>query len=224
MNRLSRIVLIAAMGLSMGAVAAPPLDRGIAAYRNGEQAQAIKLLQPLAARGDVQAQYYLGLSHEYSPEAAKWLRKAAEKGHAKAQYFLYSLYRDGLGVTQDPAQASHWLHKAAVGGSDSAQYSLGLESAMAGNHGEAAIWHRLAAAQGHDKAQMELGRLYREGLGVERDFVRAYMWFTLAAESGSPAAKEECALAEKHALTPQEVKQGRTLAQRCKTSAFKDCN
>jgi len=224
MNTLSRMVLISALSLSMEAVAAPPLEQGISAFRGGEQAKAIKILQPLALRGDVQAQYYLGLSYEYSPEAAKWLRKAAEQGHAKAQYFLYSLYRDGLGVPQDPAEASKWLHKAAAGGSDSAQYSLGLESAMAGNHGEAVTWYRRAAAQGHDNAQLRLAQLYRDGQGVERDFVRAYMWLQLAAEAGNPTAKEESAFAEKQALTPQEVTQGRARAQRCKTSAFKHCD
>ncbi len=224
MNKPSRIVLITALCLSMEAVAATPLEQGIAAIQRGEETKAIQILQPLAARGDVQAQYYLGLSYENSPEAAKWFRKAAEQGHAKAQYFLYSLYRDGLGVAQDPTEASKWLHKAAVGGSDSAQYSLGLESAMAGNQGEAAKWYRLAAAQAHDSAQLELGRLYRDGQGVKRDFVRAYMWLLLAAEAGNQTAKEECAFAEKQALTPQEVTQGRAKAKHCRKHAFKQCD
>jgi len=224
MNMLPRIVLIAALCLSMEVVAAAPLEQGIAAYRSGDQAKAIKTLQPLASRGDIQAQYYLGLSYEYSPEAAKWFRKAAEQGHAKAQYFLYSLYRDGLGVAQDPTEASKSLHKAAAGGSDSAQYSLGLESAMTGNQGEAAKWYRLAAAQAHDSAQLELGRLYRDGLGVNRDFVRAYMWLLLAAEAGNQTAREECGFAEKQALTPQEVTQGRAKAKHCRKHAFKQCD
>lgn len=224
MNMLPRIVLISALCLGMEAVAETSLEQGIAAFRRDDRAKAIKILKPLASRGDAQAQYYLALSYEYSPEAAKWFRKAAEQGHAKAQYFLYSLYRDGLGVAQDQAQAGMWLHKAAKGGSDSAQYSLGIESAMAGNHGEAAKWHRLAAAQGHDKAQLALSRLYRDGQGVARDFVRAYMWLKLAADAGNPTAKGECDLAEKQALTPQEVTQGRAMAQRCISSAFQHCD
>lgn len=224
MNMPSRIVLIAALCLSMDVVAETPLEQGIAALQRGEDTNAIKILQPLAARGDVQAQYYLGLSYGYSPEAAKWFRKAAEQGHAKAQYFLYSLYRDGLGVAQDPIEASKWLHKAAVGGDYSAQYSLGIENSAVGNHSEAAKWYRLAAAQAHDKSQLELGRLYRDGKGVERDFVRAYMWLLLSAEAGNQTAKEECAFAEKQALTSQEVAQGRAKAQRCRKSAFKHCD
>lgn len=200
-----------------GLTAATPLERGIAAYQHDEPAKAIQILQPLGARGNVQAQYYLGLSHEYSPEAAKWFQKAAEQGHAKAQYFLYSLYRDGLGVAQNPDLASKWLHKAAAGGSDAAQYSLGVETGDP-------KWYRLAAAQGHDRAQLELGWLYRDGKGVERDFVRAFMWLSLAAEAGNSTAKEESAFVEKQVLTAQEVKQGRADAQRCKKSGFKHCD
>lgn len=111
MKRLSWVILVAALCLNTGAFAASPLEQGIAALGNGEQAKAIKILLPLASAGDVQGQYYLGLSYEYSPDAAKWLRKAAEQGHAKAQYFLYTLYRDGMGVTKDPVEASKWVHQ-----------------------------------------------------------------------------------------------------------------
>ena len=217
MNFILPFVLITALMLSQEGFAATPLEQGIAAYRRDEPAKAIQILQPLAARGDAQAQYYLGLSYEYSPEAANWFRKAADQGHAKAQYFLYSFYRDGIGVAQDPVQAGHWLQKAAAGGDDSAQYSLGVETGDP-------KWYRLAAAQGHDKAQLELGWLYRDGKGVERDFVRAYTWFLLSAEAGNSTAKEECAVVEKQVLTPQEIKQARAKAQRCKKSAFKHCN
>ena len=224
MKILSFLLLTITLGLSTEALCATPLEQGIAAYKSGEEAKAIKILQPLAVRGDAQAQYYLGLSYEYSPEATKWFQKAADQGHAKAQYFLYSQYRDGIGVTQDSVLAYKWLQRAAAGGSDSAQYSLGLESAMAGSPGEAAKWYRLAAAQGHDKAQLMLARLYWDGQGIERNVVRAYMWLLLSAETGNQTAKEEHALAEKRALTPQQVAQGRAKAQLCKSSSFKNCD
>lgn len=209
--------LITSLLLSVEAFAITTLEQGIAAFRRDETAKAIQILEPLATRGDVQAQYYLGLSYEYNPEAAKWFRKAAEQGHAKAQYFLYSFYRDGIGVAQDPVQASHWLQKAAAGGDVSAQYSLGVETGDP-------RWYRLAAAQGHDKAQLELGWLYRDGKVVQRDFVRAYMWLLLSAEAGNATAKEEAAFVEKKVLTAQEVAQGRAKAKTCKKSGFKRCD
>ena len=49
-------------------------------------------------------------------------------------------------------------------------------------------WHRAAAEQDHANAQNNLGSMYKEGEGVPRDYVEAYMWFTLAAERGSKRA------------------------------------
>ena len=47
-------------------------------------------------------------------------------------------------------------------------------------------WYRLAAAQGYGGAQYNLGLVYAIGRGgVQRDPLRAYMWFTLAAMSQS---------------------------------------
>ena len=217
MHWLSPFIFITVLGLSLEASAATPLEQGIAAFRRDDLPKAIQILQPLAVGGDVQAQYYLGLSYEYRPEAAVWFQKAAEQGHAKAQYFLYSSYRDGIGVPQDDALANKWLLKAAKGGSDSAQYSLGVETGDP-------KWYRLAAAQGHDKAQLELARLYRDGKGVPADFVRAYMWLLLAAEAGNTTAKQDAAFVEANVLNAHQIKQGRTLAQRCKQRSFKRCD
>ena len=40
---------------------------------------------------------------------------------------------------------------------------------------------REAAAQGHALAQNNLAELYFAGLGVPQDYVRAYLWVSLAA-------------------------------------------
>jgi TPR repeat protein len=45
-------------------------------------------------------------------------------------------------------------------------------------------WWRLAADQGDANAQNALGHFYAAGLGVPRDEVAAYMWFSLAAAQG----------------------------------------
>ena len=46
---------------------------------------------------------------------------------------------------------------------------------------EAVQWYRKAAAQGYEVAQTSLGGMYEKGTGVSRDFVQAYMWYSLAA-------------------------------------------
>ena len=43
------------------------------------------------------------------------------------------------------------------------------------------IWFQKAADQGYMYAQAELGLIYENGWGVPQDYVRAHMWFNLAA-------------------------------------------
>ena len=50
----------------------------------------------------------------------------AEQGFANAQYNLGLMYDEGLGVTQDSAEAVKWFRKAAEQGNDHAQYNLGV--------------------------------------------------------------------------------------------------
>ncbi len=46
-------------------------------------------------------------------------------------------------------------------------------------------WYRKAAEQGFDVAQYMLGQMYRDGQGVPKDKVSAYMWFLLAEHTGN---------------------------------------
>lgn len=70
-----------------------------------------------------------------------------------------------------------------------ADFRRGLEAFQAGNHAEAARFWRGSAEAGEPASQRNLGLLYLNGLGVEKDAVRAAQWFRLAAEqSFAPAA------------------------------------
>lgn len=76
-----------------------------------------------AEKGDLDAQYKLGLLHltgkgalQDFGEAAKWLRLSAEQGHPQAQFQLGLIYRVGHGVPTDQAQAYKWLNLAAAAG------------------------------------------------------------------------------------------------------------
>ena len=53
------------------------------------------------------------------------------------------------------------------------------------NYAQAANWYRKAAEHvpnfgGADQGKNNLGLLYMNGLGVLKDYVQAYMWFSLA--------------------------------------------
>lgn len=90
----------------------------------------------------------------------KWYRKAADGGDPDAQAVLGQEYKDGEGVEQDYQLAAKWFRKAAEHVPD-----LG------------------GAGQGRNR----LGLLHMEGLGVPRDYVQAYFWFSLNGPDGNTA-------------------------------------
>ncbi len=88
-------------------------------------------LQPMAVRGNANAQYQLGALFYQGKgvqrdfvQAFLWYRRAAQQGHADAQYSLGNMYLMGEGIKQDDYQARQWYEKAAEQGHGSAQHNL----------------------------------------------------------------------------------------------------
>src|SRR5688572_17510886 len=76
-----------------GSATAGPIEDAVEARLRGDYAGALRLLRPLAAKGDPVAQSNLGFMYATGQglprnltEAAKWYRSAAEQGRAAAQY------------------------------------------------------------------------------------------------------------------------------------------
>jgi hypothetical protein len=132
------------------------------------------------------------MRHDYAT-AARLTRPLAQRGDADARAKLGELYRRGLGVNQSLL--------------------------------EAARWYRLAATQGNARAQNNLGLMYyymgKPG-GNGEDFVRAYMWYDVAAAAKNPEAvinlKAAAAL-----LMPAQIARAREMARKCRASQFKSC-
>ncbi len=90
------------------------------ALKRGDYRIAAGLLYPLAEKGDVRAQYNLGMLYasglgveqDYHV-ALKWHRLAASQGHAGAQNELAQMYAKGQGVQQDHVRAYVWYSVAA---------------------------------------------------------------------------------------------------------------
>lgn len=111
-------LLACALGLTIFSAQAGSGDfeRGAAAHRHGDYQAAVKLWQPLAEKGQVDAQYNLGVMY-YSGdgvkqdyvEAAKWLRMAAQQGDKPAQYYMGSMCLNGEGVKQSESEAHKWF-------------------------------------------------------------------------------------------------------------------
>ncbi len=68
-----------------------------------------------------------------------------------------------------------------------------------------------------------LGALYVLGNGVAEDYVRAHMWFNLAAAAGnSDAAKNRDGL-EMH-MTREQIAEAQAMARKCEASGYKQCD
>jgi hypothetical protein len=149
--------------LALGTVSAAwsaDSQKGVAAYKSGDYATALREWTPLAKQGDASAQSILGVMYDKGlgvPQdyktAMKWWTLAAKQGYALAQYNLGWMYSNGKGVPQD--------YKTAV------------------------KWYTLVAEQGDADAQNNLGWMYDQGKGVLQDYVRAHMWYNIATSSGN---------------------------------------
>ena len=58
------------------------------------------------------------------------------------------------------------------------------------NFSEAIQWYRKAALQNNPTAQFQLGLLYAEGTGVEKDNVEAFAYWSVSAANGFPYSEE----------------------------------
>jgi TPR repeat protein len=160
----------------------------------------LEQIKQLAANGDVEQQFNLGLIYQRGQvvaqdykAAAMWYRIASEYGHGEAQYNLGMMYYFGQGVMQDFNEAVNLLRLAAGNGFSPAQYNIGVmytngEGVVQDYH-QAMSWFLKAAAQGLPDAQNSLGVMYFSGKGIPVDLLQAHMWFSLAAMSDYENAK-----------------------------------
>ena len=140
---------------------AEPFEDAVDAYFRGDFATTIRLMGPLAEKGDVHAQTMLGgvyLTRKNYTEALKWYLRAANQGDASSQSMLCGMYYSAMGVRQDYEQAMTWC--------------------------------RRAGDQGDADAQFLLGALYYKGLGVPQNYVQAHVWFNLAAANPTSKAEK----------------------------------
>lgn len=121
-------------------------------------------------------------------EPLEALRKRAAAGDVDAQIRMGNRYLCGVTVEVDLDEASKWFLLAGKSGSADGFMSLGLyysDSANPRDVAKAMHFYELAAKLGHLEAQLNLGRFYYVGDGVEQDYVKARKWIQKAAAQGS---------------------------------------
>lgn len=186
-------LLLAVLFTSSGQLMAQTanLEAGIQALEKKEYASSLRIILPLAERGDAEAQVFiaymyeggLGVQKDYK-EAFVWYEKAAAKGQVTAQFNLAYLYKNGLGIAKDNKQAAFWYEKAANNGFAPAQnnlaymYEKGI--GVTRNYALAASWYQKAAEQSHKNAQINLAYLHENGLGVPKDIDKAIILYERA--------------------------------------------
>lgn len=196
--RLLAVIVVLSFVLATSSSSAPrpsATDHAAKAMQKGDFKTALAELSPLAAKGDPNAQFLLGMLYDAGngvtrdqARAASLYRKAAEQHHLIAQLFLGVLYYSGQGVKKDPGAAAHWFQAPADSGNDQAQFYLG--SLYASGEGvkqdDSTAIHYLsqAAAQRHTRAMGMLATaLFSRSHGDgDQDLVDAYTWSHLAAE------------------------------------------
>ncbi len=173
---------------------------GLTAYNRGDHSRAFSVFLSLAAGGNANAQYNVGLMYDRGLGVPKeerpamfWYRKAAEQGDADAQFSVGAMYDMGRGVPKDDQQAMSWYRKAAEQGRANAQLNLGLMystgQGVPKDDQQAMSWYRKAAEQGRADAQFNLGLMYDMGQGVPKDDQQAMSWYRKAAEQGRADAQ-----------------------------------
>ncbi|TAH33784.1 MAG: hypothetical protein EYC62_06175 [Alphaproteobacteria bacterium] len=187
----------------------PSLASGKKAFDKNQFDLASKHLLPLARKGNVEAQYLMGVVYSHAKgkmrdyqKAAHWYDKAAEKGSKEAQFNLgFMLYQgagdsgDKTSVAQDYTQAAKYLKMAADQGVPMAQHLMGLlhlrGQGVAMNMYEALRWSSLAADNGIHESMYNAAMLsVRRPGATMQDYINAYKWFTILTAQGYPGAAE----------------------------------
>ncbi|MCC6919216.1 MAG: sel1 repeat family protein [Alphaproteobacteria bacterium] len=153
---------------------------------------------PVEATGSAAHAYEAFLNGRYEEAIAIWL-PLANDGDASAQFNIGVMYANGLGVDRDMSVAMSWWGNAARQLHVRAAHNLAL-AMLAGepiSHGErtkpdfTAIlrYLKIGADAGYPNSEYTMGKLYADGVGVEKDERRAAELYLSASIKGFAKAQ-----------------------------------
>jgi len=111
--------------------------------------------------------------------AMEYFSLASQRGHLDARVFALGDPSKGVAVT---AETLHEMEELAEAGSSLGAYLVGDYYEEAGDSVQAVKWYELAAMRGHPPAECQIGRMYKNGDGVEKDAEKACQWLLRAVE------------------------------------------
>ena len=105
----------------------------------------------------------------------------------------------------------------------SADFQKGLDAHDRGDYATALREWKPFAEQGDADAQYNLGAMYDNGHGVLQDFVRAHMWFNIAASSGKGknASINRDIVAKR--MNSNQIETAQRLDRECVKNNYKGC-
>ena len=179
---------------------ADDMDDAAAAYRNKDYANALRLVLPLADRGDAKAECLLGTMYQYGSgvpkdvaESLRLIEASANQDYPRCEDKLGVMFQAGInGVSKDDDAALAWLRKAADQGYALGEADLGFYYQLKGAHADyaqALAWSRKAADQDSAFGEGVLGSLYEFGHGVPQDDAEAARWYRKSADHGDPVSQ-----------------------------------
>ena len=172
------------------------LASGIKAYEAHDYVTALRILKPLAEKGDPKAQYYLSLTHlggaarypEFSwKKGEKWLKKAEEQKYPRALFDVaVDCFHSGRVDKSKYQKAREYFLELAEMGDPVALDYLG-EMYLEGkgvpiDPARAADYFRRADARGVQRAKVNLHQMFDYGLVFPPDYARALKHYRKMAE------------------------------------------
>ncbi|QQE10096.1 sel1 repeat family protein [Planctomycetota bacterium] len=160
--------------------------------------EAVVYLKMAHDGGDRKAAYYLGYCYEYEIGGAEqdvekvlyWYEVAAKNGSAEALYSLALIGLKQKGYTESTEESVEemMLQKSAALEHTESLYELGclyVDGTVRKVDGEKAKkWLFMAGKKGHELAYGKLAWMYQEGVGAEKDMVKAIEFYKKSARQG----------------------------------------
>ncbi len=161
----------------------------------------IKMFEIAAEDGNIEAQCNLGLIYKKGSiniidfgKAKYWYQKAAESGHNVAQVNLGCMYEDGLGGEECLEKAKHYYQLSADQGNSNAMFNLAILYKNEKDYINAFELFEKSAKLGDEDAQYNVGMMYYDGNGVDKDEKLSFKWMKKSAKRGLVHAQYQLAV------------------------------
>ncbi len=165
-----------------------------------DEEKAAELYRKSAEQGNARGQLYLGMCYEYGTgvekdeeKAAELYRKSAEQGNARGQLYLGMCYECGNGVLKNINMAIKYFNKVInnlsaetneiadgyrkLGDCYDNEYINRKEEAQEMYKKAYALYEKILLEKENESAYYWLAKFYTKGLGVKKDFNKAFIFY-----------------------------------------------